>query len=199
MSKGLPKTALIVEDNVDHADLLAEAVSGTGIQQIERADSFASAHDISSRVHFDINLVDQNLKDGDQGFSVACSLWSIHRTPSILVTAAAPSDLLQSGVPDGVFGYLVKPVSPEQAEAALRIAWAKYQEIDEHEHSVAELSQKLKQRKVIEHAKWQLVARYGLTEPEAHRSLQHRARSEQRPIMDTAIDVLRELSIQREA
>jgi AmiR/NasT family two-component response regulator len=55
---------------------------------------------------------------------------------------------------------------------------------------VDQLEQNLVNRRVVEQAKWMMVQRDSMTEPDAHLALQHAARSTRTPLIDIAQAVI---------
>jgi response regulator NasT len=68
--------------------------------------------------------------------------------------------------------YLVKPFSKSDVVPAIEMAVSRFTELKELEKEVADLSQRLETRKLVDRAKSILQTEYGLTEPAAFRWIQ---------------------------
>jgi response regulator NasT len=68
--------------------------------------------------------------------------------------------------------YLVKPFSKSDVVPAIEMAVSRFTELKALEQEVADLSQRLETRKLVDRAKSVLQTQYGLTEPAAFRWIQ---------------------------
>ena len=89
-----------------------------------------------------------------------------------------------------MFGYLVKPVLAEQLRVTIDVTWQRYREHAAASFEVGDLRRRMDERRVIEQAKWALVEKQSLKEPEAMRQMQERARSTRQPLIAVAKSVL---------
>jgi len=189
----LPSSALVVEDQPEHAELLVLDLEAMGVTCHAVANSFESAHAACAERRPEVVFADVDLGGDESGFDIACSLWSLHGIPSILVTGFDSDRVLGGDHPAGVFGYVVKPFRREQLTAAIRVAWSNFGSLRHREERIVDLEERLDQRKLIEHAKWRLVSLRGMTEAQAHAYLQQEARRTRKRLADLAIDVISEL------
>jgi two-component system, response regulator PdtaR len=133
---------------------------------------------------FDIEMPRKN------GIQAARELFMSARVPSVIVSGHSEDDRVTSiwsnGSNAGVFAYLVKPVT--QGDLRVSIGVARQRAATEQAMSgrIDQLEQNLAQRRVVEHAKWVLVQKHQLTEPEAHERLQRLARDQRRPLAEIA-------------
>ena len=70
------------------------------------------------------------------------------------------------------------------------MSWARFLQQSELSDEVDTLHTRLEHRKVIEQAKWIIVKRKGVEEPEAMRMLQKQARNGRRPLVEIAQSVI---------
>ncbi|HIB01739.1 MAG TPA: ANTAR domain-containing protein, partial [Phycisphaerales bacterium] len=89
-----------------------------------------------------------------------------------------------------VFGFLLKPSSTEQLCAGLTVAWDRYLDHVEQRSSIVDLKQRLDDRKLIEQAKWIIVKRKSISEPDAMKMLQKQSRSSRKSIAAVARAVI---------
>jgi len=71
-------------------------------------------------------------------------------------------------------------------DAAIQVAQARFAELQALRRQVADLSQALEARKIVEQAKGILMKRLQVPEAEAFRRLQRRASAQRRSLMDIA-------------
>lgn len=137
----------------------------------------------------DLALLDIRMP-GMDGLEAAATIWTEHRIPSVIVSAYSDDRYLSRATRTGVFGYLLKPVSTDNLRVTIAIAWSRSLDQFETRRRVDQLEGTLAQRKVVEQAKWCLVSKLGVSEPEAHSMMQKVARDERRKIVEVASDVL---------
>jgi response regulator NasT len=125
------------------------------------------------------------MPDGD-GLSVAKQFAMEHFTPVIIVTAFHDSAVLKQATDTHVFAYLVKPIERAHLEAALAMAWTRFEQFQRLREETDSLRQALEDRKVIERAKGILMKQGGLEEEEAFRRLQKLARNENKKLAEIA-------------
>lgn len=124
------------------------------------------------------------------GLDAARIIYGEMGIPVIIISAFSDAEYLRTGADVGVFGYLLKPVTRDDLEASMTIAWARYQEHRLARDEIAQLSRRLEDRKIIERAKWILVERLQITEEAAMKRLQKQARDNRRTLADVARSIL---------
>jgi response regulator NasT len=127
---------------------------------------------------------------GMSGLECAKVLWHEMSVPCVVLSAYSDHEHVVDAQEAGVFGYLLKPLGTDALRVSLQTAWARALDDASHRKRIAELELTLASRKVVEQAKWKLIEVRGLTEPQAHRVLQKAARSDRRPLLDVAQEVL---------
>ena len=133
----------------------------------------------------DMMLLDIRMPDMD-GVEVAQRGWAEAGVPTVLLTAYSDQQSVSRSLDAGVFGYLLKPMSPDSLRVALSVALARAAEAVADRTRAAKLERLLNERKAVEAAKWRLVSEANLTEPEAHRALQQWARNHREKLGDVA-------------
>ena len=81
---------------------------------------------------------------------------------------------------------LLKPVTQDQLRVNISVAWGKFLDYAASNQEITQLKQRLEDRKIIEQAKWLLVDRKAITEPDAMKQLQRQARNHRRTLVDVA-------------
>lgn len=119
----------------------------------------------------DVVLTDIDMPDMD-GLDAALAIYEGSPAPVILLTGFCTPELVERAEQNHVFGYLIKPATPTQLEAAVGLAVRRHQEFEFLRREAADLRQSLADRKMIERAKGLLMKHLGVDEPEAFRRLQ---------------------------
>ncbi len=132
---------------------------------------------------------------GTDGLAAAETIYNELRIPVVMVSAYSDPEYVNSGNRIGVFGYLLKPVNRDQLRVGLEVSWSRFLKHLELAVEVGSLQDRLEQRKIIEQAKWIIVKRKGMEEPEAMRMLQRQARNGRRPLAEVAQAVIESESL----
>ena len=109
----------------------------------------------------------------------------------MVLTAFSQRDLVEQARDAGAMAYLVKPFSITDLVPAIEVAVSRFQEMAALEREVADLGDRLQNRKLTERAKGLLQARHGMTEPEAFKWMQ-RAAMDRRTTMKRVAEVVLE-------
>lgn len=110
--------------------------------------------------------------------------------PVVMLTAYSDDTYLRNCVAAGVFGFLLKPASAEQLSAGITVAWERFLDHVEQRSQIVDLKQRLDDRRLIEQAKWIIVKRKGISEPDAMKLLQKQSRSSRKTIAAVARAVI---------
>jgi len=124
------------------------------------------------------------------GLEAARVIYGEMGVPVIIVSAFSDSQYIRTGADVGVYGYLLKPVTREDIEAVMTVAWARFNESRGTQKEITQLHQRLEDRKMIERAKWILVNRLQVSEECAMKRLQKQARDARRTLADVARCIL---------
>ncbi|MEM7230085.1 MAG: ANTAR domain-containing protein [Planctomycetota bacterium] len=156
---------------------------GYGVTAILNQADEVVEHARSSRP--DALLIDMSLRSSD-GRTAAAVIGGRFGMPVIGVANDSAQAPLDDAVKAQVYGFLRLPVSPEQIQATIVTSWARYVDQVEQHVEIVTLKQRLEDRKIIEQAKWVIVERRNMPEPEAMRLLQRQARNDRRKLVDVA-------------
>jgi AmiR/NasT family two-component response regulator len=124
------------------------------------------------------------------GMQAAQIIFHEYDVPVVMLTAYSDDTFLRNSIAAGVFGYLLKPASKEQLSAGLSVAWKRYLDHVGQRSEIVDLRQRLDDRKLIEQAKWIIVKRKSISEPEAMQLLQKQSRSSRKSIASVARAVI---------
>jgi response regulator NasT len=125
------------------------------------------------------------------GLQAARTLSLTQPMPILLLTAYSQQDLIEKATDLPIHGYLIKPVKPEELTAAIAVARKRFGESQTLAERTEELQETLEMRKLIDRAKGKLM-QTGLSEEEAYRALQKRARDRRQSMAEVARAILAE-------
>ncbi|MEU8823876.1 response regulator [Streptomyces sp. NPDC048636] len=131
----------------------------------ERAVALAQEH------RPDLVILDVKMPVLD-GISAAERIAGERIAPVLMLTAFSQRELVERARDAGAMAYLVKPFSKSDVVPAIEMAVSRFTELRTLEQEVADLSQRLETRKLVDRAKSILQTQYGLTEPAAFRWIQ---------------------------
>lgn len=94
------------------------------------------------------------------------------KIPVVLLTAFSQSDLVARAAEAGAMAYVTKPFKPTDLLPAIQIALSRHEELTSLEAEIADLSDRLETRKLMDRAKGLLQSKMKLSEPESFRWIQ---------------------------
>jgi response regulator NasT len=128
------------------------------------------------------------------GIDAAKKLHELYALPCLIVSAYSDdtyvAEIQKSGLASGVYGYLIKPVAPEELRVMLGMVRHRAAVDGHHTARIEQLQGNLLNRRQIEQAKWKLVELLKISEPSAHDMLQRTARNRRVPLIDIAREIL---------
>ena len=128
------------------------------------------------------------------GIEVAKMLHEELSIPSVIISAYSDEEnigRIQSfGAGSGVYGYLLKPVSREELRVTIGVARQRAAVDAMNSGRIEQLEKNLQHRRTVEQAKWILVEKLKITEPQAHEKLQKIARDRRKPLVEIAQAVI---------
>jgi len=104
----------------------------------------------------------------------------------LMLTAFTEHKLIIKAAESGAFGYLVKPVTMNQLDAAMNLAMARFKDQRHLKKKAEHLENELDNRKLIDKARHILAAYVGISESEALQRIQAESRRQRRKIEETA-------------
>ncbi len=172
---------LIAEDEtiirLDLRDLLERA----GHEVVGEARDGEEAVALAAELQPELAIMDVKMPRLD-GIDAARRIVDARPIPIVLLTAYGQEDLVSRAVEAGVFGYLVKPFREQDLVPAIATARARHAELQEVREQAESLADALQARKAIERAKGLLMAKEGLSEPDAFDRLRRASQVSGRPL-----------------
>ncbi len=180
-----PERILIADDeHLVAAGLRAQLVE-LGYSVIGPASDGVQAIELARQHQPDLALLDIRMPRMD-GITAAEIISNELVIPVVMVSAYSDPDYLRSCNQFRTYGYVLKPVPQAGLRVTIEIAWGRWLDSLAQQQEVNRLTARLEDRKFIEQAKWVLVKRKGISEPDAMRLLQRHARNNRRPLVDVA-------------
>lgn len=139
----------------------------------------------------DLAILDVKMPKLD-GISVAAKLQEMS-IPVVMLTSFSDADLVKSATEAGAMAYVVKPFGAHDLLPAIQIALSRGQELIDLEAEIADLSERLETRKLLDRAKGVLQIKMELTEPEAYRWMQKASMDRRLTIAQVAETVITQL------
>ena len=185
-----PRRVIIAEDEALIRLDLSEMLREEGYDVVGEAGDGQEAVDLAERLNPDLVIMDVKMPRRD-GIDAATEIAAKRIAPIVILTAFSQRDLVEKARDAGAMAYLVKPFSITDLIPAIELAMSRFAEITSLESEVADLTERLETRKMVERAKGLLQAKHQMTEPEAFSWMQ-RAAMDRRTTMKRVAEVVLE-------
>ena len=169
-----PRRVLIAEDEALIRLDLAEMLAEEGFEVVGEAGDGEQAVALALELRPDLVILDVKMPKKD-GIEAAAEIVGEQIAPVVILTAFSQRELIERARDAGAMAYLVKPFSKADLLPAIELAVARYAENAALRAEVADVTQRLEARKVIDRAKGLLMTHQKMTEPEAFRWIQRTA------------------------
>jgi response regulator NasT len=124
------------------------------------------------------------------GISAAERIVKDKIAPVVMLTAFSQRELVERAVEAGAMAYLVKPFAKSDLLPTIEVAVSRHAQLAALESEVADLSDRLETRKLLDRAKSRLQTERGLSEPEAFRWIQKTSMDRRTTMRAVAEEVL---------
>ena len=165
-----PLKVVVVEDEalirMDVVSTLEEA----GFEILGQGADGEEAISLATELTPDLVVMDIKMPKLD-GISAAEKIAEL-KIPVVLLTAFSQTDLVSRAAEAGAMAYVTKPFKPRDLLPAIQVALARHEELMSLESEIADLSDRLETRKMMDRAKGLLMSKMKLSEPEAFRWIQ---------------------------
>jgi response regulator NasT len=188
-----PKRVLIAEDEALIRLDLSEMLAEEGFEVVGQAVDGEQAVTMANELRPDLVIMDVKMPKKD-GIDAAAEIVGEQIAPVVILTAFSQRELIERAREAGAMAYLVKPFSKSDLLPAIELAVARYAETSALRAEVADISQRLEARKIIDRAKGLLMTHQKMTEPEAFRWIQRTAMDRRTSMQAVANAVLEGLS-----
>ncbi|PBI87240.1 putative transcriptional regulatory protein pdtaR [Rhodococcus erythropolis] len=185
-----PRRVVVAEDEALIRMDLVEMLREEGYDVVGEAGDGQVAVELAESLRPDLVIMDVKMPRRD-GIDAASEIAAKRIAPVVILTAFSQRELVERARDAGAMAYLVKPFSISDLVPAVELAVSRFREVTALEREVADLSDRLEARKLIERAKSVLMVRQALTEPEAFKWIQ-RAAMDRRSTMKAVAQVVLE-------
>ncbi|MEO6145240.1 MAG: response regulator [Dermatophilaceae bacterium] len=165
---------LVAEDEALIRLDLVEMLTETGYEVVAQASNGAQAVALTRELKPDLVLMDVRMPVLD-GISAAEQIGAEGLAPVVMLTAFSQKELVERARDAGVMAYIVKPFTSSDLAPAIEIARSRWVELHALEAEVADISERLETRKVVDRAKGLLMNQMKISESEAFRWIQKTA------------------------
>ncbi len=184
-----PATVLIADDELLVAQGIMTVLQSIGYEVLGPYKNGKEAVQACKETPPDIALLDIQMPAMD-GMKAAHVIFHELNIPVVMLTAYSDDTYLKNSHAAGVFGFLLKPASKEQLCAGLSIAWQRFIDHMTQRSQIIDLKERLEDRKLIEKAKWIIVQRKKVSEPNAMKMLQKQSRNSRKSLASVARAVI---------
>ncbi len=187
-------TVVIAEDEALIRLDLKEMLEEEGYLVVGEASDGETAVDLVERLRPDLAVLDVRMPVLD-GISAAQRIAGQRLAAVVMVTAYSQRDQVERAREAGAMAYVVKPFTASDLVPAIEIALSRFAELTALERDVADLTERLETRKLVEQAKGRLQQHFGMSEPESFRWLQRTAMDKRTTMREVAALVLAEVPL----
>ncbi|GAA4254696.1 ANTAR domain-containing response regulator [Dactylosporangium darangshiense] len=191
MAEVQSRRVLIAEDEALIRLDLREMLVEEGYDVVGEAGDGETAVRLAEELKPDLVILDIKMPIMD-GLAAAEKIAGGRIAPVVILTAFSQRDLVERARAAGAMAYLVKPFQKSDLVPAVEIAVSRYAELSVLESEVATLTERLETRKVVERAKGQLMATYGMNEPQAFKWIQRTAMDHRMTMREVADRIIAE-------
>lgn len=188
-----PARVLVADDEHLVAMGLVSMLEEMGHQVVGVAADGETAVELARRHRPDLALLDIRMPKIN-GIDVALLLFEELAIPSVIISAYSDDEHLAQmqshGSSSGIYGYVLKPVSADELRVTIKVVRQRVAVDKQRSQRITQLEQNLVNRRTVEQAKWKLVEKLKLAEPQAHEKLQRMARDSRKPLLEIAKTVL---------
>jgi response regulator NasT len=183
------RRVLIAEDEALIRLDLKEMLEEEGYVVVAEAGDGQQAIDLASDTRPDVVILDVKMPVLD-GITAAQQIVADDVAPVVMLTAFSQRDLVERAVEAGAMAYVVKPFGKADLIPAIEVSISRHQQMRALAGEVADLTDRLETRKILDRAKGVLQTQQGMSEPEAFRWIQKTAMDGRRSMREVAEAVL---------
>lgn len=169
-------TVIIADDEPITRMDIKEIFTSHGYNVVAEASDGFDAVESCKKYHPDLILLDVKMPLAD-GLSAAKIINEDHLADTIIMlTAYSDREFVEQAKLSCVAGYIVKPIDEKSLIPSIEVAVARSREMNKLRKNIADVSERLESRTVIEKAKGLIMQEQSLTEQEAYdyiRELSH--------------------------
>jgi response regulator NasT len=165
---------MIVDDVVERAEVLRDALVRAGHEVIAYMPSTFDLHRQVSALKPDIVIIDTDSPDRDTLENI-CVVSRDEPRPVVMFTHDGDGEKIRAATQAGVSAYVVDGMSGERIGPIIEAAVARFEQFHALKRELDDIEEKLADRKVIERAKGILMKTRNLSEDAAYSALRKQA------------------------
>jgi len=163
------RVVVVEDEGLIRMDVVA-TLQEAGYEVVGEGADGEEAIKLATELEPDLVVMDIKMPKLD-GISAAEKIAEL-KIPVVLLTAFSQSDLVARAAEAGAMAYVTKPFKPTDLLPAIQIALSRNEELVSLEAEIADLSDRLETRKLMDRAKGLLQSKMKLSEPESFRWIQ---------------------------
>lgn len=163
------RVVVVEDEGLIRMDVVA-TLQEAGYEVVGEGADGEEAIKLATELEPDLVVMDIKMPKLD-GISAAEKINEL-KIPVVLLTAFSQSDLVARAAEAGAMAYVTKPFKPTDLLPAIQIALSRHEELTSLEAEIADLSDRLETRKLMDRAKGLLQSKMKLSEPESFRWIQ---------------------------
>jgi two-component system, response regulator PdtaR len=163
------RVVVVEDEGLIRMDVVA-TLQEAGYEVVGEGSDGEEAIKLATELTPDLVVMDIKMPKLD-GISAAEKIGEL-KIPVVLLTAFSQSDLVARAADAGAMAYVTKPFKPTDLLPAIQIALSRHEELVSLEAEIADLSDRLETRKLMDRAKGLLQSKMKLSEPESFRWIQ---------------------------
>lgn len=169
-----PMSALVVSSSQKTCESIKSLLQKNQISQIFIGNSAGEARRILSDINIDILLINTPLSD-EFGTQFALDVANNSGTGVLLFVKSEQYEAVSYKVESAGVLTLSRPVSPQLFSQSLRLIIATRAKLKNLYEKNSDLQEKMKEVRILNRAKWLLVDKKKMSEPDAHRYIEKNA------------------------
>ena len=180
---------LLVSSSDRFNNALAQLMSESVYAQVTVARSVSAAKRLLMEQDFDLVLVNGPLPD-DLGMRFARDAATDTAAGVVLIVDTEICEEISDRMAAQGVAVLPKPASAREVSLALQFARATHRRLAHAEQKQVSVEEKIAEIRLVNKAKWLLIDKLGMTEPDAHRLIEKRAMDSRRPKRAVAQEII---------
>ncbi|MCF8524596.1 MAG: response regulator [Aquiluna sp.] len=184
------RVVVVEDEGLIRMDVVA-TLQEAGYKVVGEGADGEEAIKLATELEPDLVVMDIKMPKLD-GISAAEKIAEL-KIPVVLLTAFSQSDLVARAAEAGAMAFVTKPFKPSDLLPAIQIALSRHEELVSLEAEIADLSDRLETRKLMDRAKGLLQSKMKLSEPESFRWIQKASMDRRLSMAQVAKAVLEQL------
>ena len=194
MPERQPLSVLIITGSSSTASLLSGLLHGDAFSPIISCSNAGQCRRLMSSQQFDMIIVDTPLSD-EFGTQLALELVENRFCSVIILVKNTSFDQVAGQVEDSGVLTVLKPTTREEIYRAVKLAAATRSRLLSAERQTVSLKEKMDEIRLINRAKWVLISKMNMSEPDAHRYIEKQAMDTRVPRIAVAQSVLKKFNL----